>query len=52
MFVTSEFYCGLPDLVITVCTIIFTELQKKLAAAKREEKKQSRVTGKFDLKYF
>ena len=46
---------GLSDLIITVCTIIiFTDiLQKKLAAARQEEKKQlSRVTGKFDLKYF
>ena len=47
---------GLFDLHVinTVCTIIiFTDiLQKKLAAARQEEKKQSRVTGKFHLKYF
>ena len=39
------------DLIITVGTIIFIDLQKKLAAARREEKKQSRPTGKFYLKY-
>ena len=50
--VTSELYFGLCDLLITVCTIIFTDLQKKLAAARWEEKKQSRVTGKFDLMFF
>lgn len=37
------------DLIITVCTIIiFTDLQRKLVAAKQEEKKQTKVhaTGK------
>lgn len=42
-------YCGFCDLIITVCTvIIFTDLQRKLATARQEEKKQTKVhaTGK------
>ena len=51
MCVRYELYFGFSDLTIIVCTIIFTDLQKKLAAARREEKKQPRPTGKLCLKY-
>ena len=51
MCVRSELYCGFSDLTVIVCTIIFTDLQKKLAAARREEKKQPRPTGKLCLKH-
>lgn len=51
MFVISELYYGLSDLIITAGTLTFTELQKKLAAAEREAKKQSRVTGKLHSKF-
>ena len=44
-------YFGLSDLIVSVCTIIFTDLKKKLVAARREEKKQPRPSGKFYLKY-
>jgi len=45
--VTTELYSGLSDLIVTAFMVLFADnLQKKLAAARQEEMKQPRVTGK------